>query len=342
MSVAPPRCHRPPAVYGGVTQCYVAKSDMALGRALIESPTRDDGCDGMAAAQGDPPAVARQRVRRALRRFRDATPLSQGDVARKLGWSLSKMQRIEGGEVGISITDLRALLDLYSVTDTEMVESLIRDAVSSRRQRYEIPQEHRKHLTVALRELIQFEKQASSIRTYQPNTYPGVLQTSVAAEAILSWWSDDNENRRIRHAARMSRKQDIIEPAAGPDYYLILDESVIKRQISDDWTTAEQLEYLASASRRQRIHVRIVPLAKGAFMGVLGPFQVVQIGGEDGDSLLYREYFDRDEITHDLEAVKFHRDAFEQLWRISLSEEATLSLIVAEAARLRALLHQAE
>jgi hypothetical protein len=36
--------------------------------------------------------------------------MSQGDVAASLGWSLSKVQRIEGGEVTISGTDLRAML----------------------------------------------------------------------------------------------------------------------------------------------------------------------------------------------------------------------------------------
>ena len=71
----------------------------------------------MAAAHVDPPAVARQRVRRALRKARDETPDESGRRGQQLGWSLSKMQRIESGEVGVSPTDLRALLDLYGVTD---------------------------------------------------------------------------------------------------------------------------------------------------------------------------------------------------------------------------------
>src|SRR6266511_4790410 len=106
----------------------------------------------MAARQEEFPAVARQRVRRALRRARQATPMSQGAVASRLGWSLSKMQRIEGGEVGVSVTDLRALLDVYGVVEPERIERLAEDARISRRQRWVTAPEYREHLTPGLRE----------------------------------------------------------------------------------------------------------------------------------------------------------------------------------------------
>ena len=61
------------------------------------------------------PAVARRRLRLALRRARDAKGLTQQQVADELFWSLSKVNRIESGDVTISITDLRALLALLGV-----------------------------------------------------------------------------------------------------------------------------------------------------------------------------------------------------------------------------------
>ena len=64
----------------------------------------------MTAGFGEHPAVARRRVRLALRKARRSAGLNQGDVADRLGWSLSKAQRIEAGEVAVSITDLRALV----------------------------------------------------------------------------------------------------------------------------------------------------------------------------------------------------------------------------------------
>jgi transcriptional regulator with XRE-family HTH domain len=291
----------------------------------------------MAAAQGDPPAVARQRVRRALRRFRGATPLSQGDVATKLGWSLSKMQRIEAGEVSVSTTDLRALLVVYEVADERQIEKLTADARASRRQRYETSPEYRAHLTPSLLELIQFEKRATSIRTYQPLSFPGVLQTPTVAEAILAAWrrSLDAEARRVRYNVRMDRRRHLVERPDGPEFFLILDESVIKRRIVNAKVTAEQLEDIAIAARQPRMHVRLVPFVAGDFTPALGAFQILRLGDDDEDAVLYREMNLRDELVHDPQEVEFYSRTFEELWQQSLGEAATLRAINAESAALR-------
>lgn len=264
--------------------------------------------------------------------------MSQGAVASRLGWSLSKMQRIEGGEVGVSVTDLRALLDVYGVDDPERIEQLAEDARISRRQRWVTAPEYREHLTEGLRDLMQFETEAVAIRAYQPVFYPGVLQTPAVAESILGWWNKSlsDEDRRVRYDVRMTRRQQIIERDDGPDYLLILDESVIKRRIGGPKTTAEQLEVIADVARRPNVHIRVVPFAKGAYIGALGPFQILDLTDEDDDdAVLYRETYNRDEVIHDPNEVHFHRDAFENLWEVSLNEDATLRAIVAEAALLR-------
>lgn len=298
----------------------------------------------MVPAQGDPPAVARQRVRRALRKARDETPLSQGEVAKLLGWSLSKMQRIEGGEVGVSTTDLHALLDVYGITDRDRIGQLTKDAHASRRQRYVTAPEYREHLTPGLRELMQFEKQAVSIRAYQPVFYPGVVQTPTVAEAFLAHWHDSlsEDARRVRYEVRMSRRRQVIERPDGPEYFLILDESVIKRRIVSAKVTAEQLEDVADLSELPNVHLRIVPFANGAYMPALGAFQILNVSNEENDDVLYREAFLRDEMTHDPDEVRFHRAAFEDIWKQSWSEEATHRRVVAEAASLRSLLDHEE
>ena len=56
------------------------------------------------------PEVMRRRLRVALRQYRDAAELTQRAAAEALDWSVSKIIRIEQGAVGITPTDLRALL----------------------------------------------------------------------------------------------------------------------------------------------------------------------------------------------------------------------------------------
>jgi len=287
----------------------------------------------MAATPGRSPVVARQRVRRALRKARDETPMSQGDVAKRLGWSLSKMQRIEGGEVAVSPTDLRALLDVYGIADQDRVQRLAEDAHTSRRERYLTAPEHREHLSTGLRELMQFEQEATAIRQYQSVAYPGVLQTPAVAEAVIHRWTSDDEARRVRLEARMARRKQFIESVDGPDYFLVLDEAVIKRRFGGDKATAEQLEYIADLARQERLHIRVVPLDRGADMSMLGPFQIVCLD-HDVDSV-YIESHLNDAMLYDPHDIGLYRGAFEHLWDIALSESASLRLVVAEAATLR-------
>jgi transcriptional regulator with XRE-family HTH domain len=291
----------------------------------------------MAAMQGDPPAVARQRVRRALRKAREATSLSQGDIAKKLEWSLSKMQRIEAGEVGVSPTDLRALLDFYGVTDAGEVDRLIADARVSRQQRWLTPPEHRAYLTPALRQLLQFEAEATTIRAYQSVIIPGVMQTSAAAETVLNWSENgiSNDERRVRFDVRMQRRRRIVGDEQGPTYLVILDESVIKRQIGGPVIMAEQLEALVDIAQLQNVSIRVLPFEKGALMGLPVPFHVLTLSDDPDDIVAYRESYERDSFVHDPVEARQVRNVFDQLWAECLPEPATIRKIADEAEILR-------
>jgi hypothetical protein len=52
-----------------------------------------------------------------------------------MDWSPSKMLRIEAGAVGISVTDLRALLDHYHMKDKQQINELLNLARAARSRR---------------------------------------------------------------------------------------------------------------------------------------------------------------------------------------------------------------
>jgi len=91
-------------------------------------------------SQVDLPAVARRRVRLALRSARESKQLTQTDIARAMDWSLSKVMRIEKGEVNVSPSDLKLLLQHLDVRDPVQVSQLMDDAKLSRQQRWSIDQ----------------------------------------------------------------------------------------------------------------------------------------------------------------------------------------------------------
>jgi len=266
--------------------------------------------------------------------------MSQGDVAKKLGWSLSKMQRIEGGEVGVSLTDLHALLGVYGISDHGEVARLTADARISRRQRWLIKPEYRKYLPPALRQLIQFEAEASAISAYQPVLIPGLFQTPAVAETVLSWnnLGISDERRRVLFDVRMQRRSRILENRDAPPYELVLDESVIKRHIGGARVMAEQLESLLDVAQLPHVTIRLVPFEKSAQAGLSGAFHIVTLSEDEDDAVLYSEWYETDRILHDSEDVLYFRKLFDQIRGSSLSENATRNRIAAEAMNLRALL----
>ena len=141
-------------------------------------------------ASYEAPAVARRRLRLALRKAREAKGLTQAQVAEALDWSLSKVNRIETGEVTVSTTDLHALLRLFEVTDAAQVDRLVADARASRRRGWWDEPRYRQHLTPAMLQLFQFETEATTIRIFHPTLIPGLLQTRAYAEAALGVWRD--------------------------------------------------------------------------------------------------------------------------------------------------------
>jgi transcriptional regulator with XRE-family HTH domain len=288
---------------------------------------------------GDTPAVARERLRVGLRRARQRTDLTQTEVAKELSVSLSKIQRIEIGEVAVSETDLRALLRLYGVTEPDAVAAMAADARLARRERYTTDPEYRKNLTPSLRRLVQFEAAATQIRSYQSILLPGVLQTPAMARYIIDEVGNHltDDQRRVRFESRMRRRKAVIETANGPEYYLVLDESVIMRNVGGAALMAEQLDDLAKTSNRPHVYIRVVPLSesRGAIIGMLGSFMLMSLSNEDADdAVLYQEQSRTDDIDHDPDKIRPYRDAFEDLWKLSLSEGATLRRIRAAAATL--------
>jgi len=253
-----------------------------------------------------------------------------------LSWSLSKMQRIEGGEVAVSVTDLWALLNLYDVTDAQQIDRLTADARVARRQRWVVPPEHRIHLSPALRQLMQFEIEAAVIRAYQPVLVPGVLQTPAVAETVLSWGNRmSDEDRRVRYDVRMARRRQIVENERSPEFRVILDESVIGRPIGSADIMAAQLESLVADAERTRVRIRVVPMKRSAEVGLADAFQILNLSADEDDGVVYREWYDGDGIQTDPDDVRYYRRLFDDMWEISLPEEATIRAVTAEAMRLR-------
>src|SRR5262245_13105882 len=114
-----------PGVRIAVAGATLSDSQVAeIPRSVGPPPPADSGDTSMTTTAPNA-TVGRRTLRAALRRAREDAGHTQEQVAREMDWSLSKLIRIEAGIVGVSTTDLKALLDLYRIDDAEQVRSLI-------------------------------------------------------------------------------------------------------------------------------------------------------------------------------------------------------------------------
>jgi hypothetical protein len=220
------------------------------------------------------------------------------------------------------------LLSYLDVTEPTEVKRLMDDARTARSERWSRDPRFREHLTPAVLQLMQFEQEATAIRYYGSVIVPGLLQTTAYAEAIFRSYEDafDDATIQTRIEARQRRREQVLYRPDPPDYFAILDESVLLREVGGPAVMGEQLYEILRVINETSIHVRVVPFAAAASIAILGPFTMLDLGSEH-NAILYRESHVMDEIVHSRRTLDRHRTIFNQLWALALDEKASERLI---------------
>jgi transcriptional regulator with XRE-family HTH domain len=265
------------------------------------------------------PDLQRLRLRLKLREVRAAIGMTQNEVATRLDWSLSKVIRIETGRIGISVVDLRALLDLYRVDDPDLVAQLIEFGRGGRTQSWS------RFKGVLRPEYLQFlgyEAAASRHRQFEPVLIPGLLQTKDYARAIADYFpspsADPSVVKRQLEAKALRQKRLDHEWAT---LHFILDEAVIRRwigpELEDPSIMRDQLMRLKQLNRRPHITIQVIPFKRGLHEGMRGSFVLLTLDGIEGD-LLYEETAKGSSITRDnSDRIRERAKAFEHLASIA-------------------------
>ncbi|MES9519716.1 helix-turn-helix domain-containing protein [Streptomyces capoamus] len=271
------------------------------------------------------PSLNRRKLRLALRQARERAGLTQREAAERVEWSQSKLIRVETGTVSVSVTDLRALLDLYHVTDPDRVHELEEAARGSKGSSWW--SKYHDVVTPQFAQYLGYESAATSLNTYHPIVVPGHLQTRGYAEALLAPRGLDPERARRVVDLRVERRQRMFDgDAGGPAATFVLDEAAVRREIGGAAVLSEQLEQLLDLGARDRVRLRVLPFAAGAHYSTLGSF--VLLGFPDDDDLLYLEYA-AGSMTggEDMELLARYQECFQTIMDLALGETESLDLI---------------
>jgi transcriptional regulator with XRE-family HTH domain len=231
------------------------------------------------------PAAMRRRLIVELRRLRAQAKVTQRQVAERLDWSPSKIIRIEQGVVGISVTDLRALLNYYGVTDEHTLNDYAEMARGSKRQPFT---DYRDILPADTIRFFGYEATASIIRQVELNVLPGLLQTEDYARSLLT--AQGIEKARTDKLIESRReRQELLERPNPPEIFFIIDEGVLRRTVGGQAVMNRQLDRLVQAAKQPNVSIQVLPFALGAHAALAGPFVYLEFPTEDDPDVLYFE-----------------------------------------------------
>ncbi|NRN65913.1 Transcriptional regulator [Kibdelosporangium sp. 4NS15] len=217
--------------------------------------------------------------------------MTQKEVADALEWSTSKIIRIETGGVGISKTDLIALLRHYGVEE-QRVDELVEVARISRQSAWW--DQYRDRFTPEFIRFIGYEQSAKLIRTFAALTIPGVLQTRAYATAILESFNTPVDRISLNVDVRLKR-QELLDQADPPELFFILDEAVVRRWVGGPEVMREQLLKLKELNNHPHVSIQIARFDIGAYLGMKGSFGVLEFP-QDQDYVVLVEHAHGDEL----------------------------------------------
>jgi transcriptional regulator with XRE-family HTH domain len=269
----------------------------------------------IAVAEGTSPQetveVKKRRLRTALRQARTDANLTQKAAADQLVWSNSKIVRIELGTVPVTPTDVRAMLQLYGVTESSQIEEFVNLAKQARVDKGLSAFDD--VLSTEALELFGNESAAKVIYKYEPSVFPGLFQTQEYARSLLHALGNSEEEVERRIEVREQRQR-MLESAHHPELSFIIGETALSRPVGGDDVMREQIAHLLELSKRKGISISILPFAAGVHRAMGGAFTVLQFEDPLLPDLLYLENAVGERVSHDEEGeIKKYLELFVEL-----------------------------
>jgi transcriptional regulator with XRE-family HTH domain len=230
------------------------------------------------------PTILRLLLGAQLRRLREARGITAQDAARAIRGSESKISRIELGRNAVREIDIADLLTLYGINDRAEREQLLSLASRANQPGWW----HRYHdvLPPWFQSYIGLEEAAQSIRSYDPQFIPGLLQTEEYATAVLALgdFSLDEAERLV--VLRKERQRRFTSGTMR--LWAIIDEVALRRPVGNVGVLLAQLEYLIEACQQQRLTLQVTPFA-AAGHAAPGAFSILRFADPAMPDMVYVE-----------------------------------------------------
>ncbi|MFJ4657289.1 helix-turn-helix domain-containing protein [Nocardia sp. NPDC088792] len=273
---------------------------------MIAEPVAHGRADSAVAERG--PTALRIAVGSQLRKLREKSGITREAAGEHIRGSHAKISRLELGRTGFKERDIRDLLALYGVDDPEEREQFLELVVRANQpgwwHRYSdlLPPWFETYLGL--------EHAAKSIRTYEGQLVPGLLQTADYARSVVALGHDENSERRV---SLRRRRQELLTRPGAPSFWAVLDESVLRRPVGGTSVLRAQIDHLIEMSELHNVTIQVLPYAAGGHAAAGSSFTMLRFAEPELPDIVYLEqltsalYLDR---RQDLE---LYRQVMDQL-----------------------------
>ncbi|WP_326754141.1 helix-turn-helix domain-containing protein [Streptomyces hirsutus] len=225
-----------------------------------------------------PQSVYRRQLAARLRELREAAGLTLTEVAEQIEVNQGSLSRIETGERGTTPVLVRALLDCYAVTDTDVHDDVLDLVRADKEQQKPWWRKYSTVLTPTRYDgYLALEAGATALANYQPLLVPGLLQTEDYARAVIAQMRPDLTPDQVDALVKVRmERQDSRLSGERPAYLrAVLDEAVLHRVVGSPAVMREQFDHLVQAGEQPNVTIQILPFSLGAHPGLYGPFVIL-------------------------------------------------------------------
>jgi len=273
------------------------------------------------------PSIKRRRLGAALRRLREQSAQTTDDVARNLGWSKSKVSRIETAAVTVSPDDVRALLGLYDVL-TDEVEQLVTLAREDKQPGWW--RQYSEVLPPEFEGFLGLESEAARILAYESEVIPGLLQTEEYAKRVLGQHPLTVMPYQVERSAQLRRARQARVTSSDPVALdVVINEGALRREVGGATVMRAQLKHLVSMMQLPNVTVRILSFAAGEHPATHGAFTVLEFPDPADPHIVYLDVLTNSYYLNDLREVGAYQLAHDRLRAQALGPDQSQSMIIA-------------
>jgi len=300
-------------------RCYHGRDTLVPGNGLREGNVAEN-------RPGAGPTVLRMILGRQLQELREKAGLSYEQAAGAIyssPWTVRRMERAEGGLKPLTV---KSLLMAYGITDVREIDaflSLAREASSPGWWH-----SYDDVLPSWFRIAVGLEESASLIRAYEPQVVPGLLQTEdyITAITAASFPGATGQETQRRVALRLARQELLTRPAA-PDYWVVLDETVLRRPIGGPQVMRAQVARLIEAAAQPNVTVQVIPFAAGWHPALYGMFWVYRFPDQELPDIVYSEGLTSSYYLNKPEETARYTEALDHMCAQAAPPEQTASIL---------------